>query len=264
MTFKVINDSIEFNDLISTLLIFEAYSRMIEINVSSSIITQRVIAMRKVMKEVRKLNAMRQMNDVLNTRNESSTTLIHDLSLNSLVLIFRKSNIDQSNSWKESFKLLNIQSESTIVELSNDSIKFRSTSVKSYYQDDQDDYADDENSSSTSILSMIESSNISSFIESQNVHFAINSIIRIKSIKRDRDRSRKYSISIAYLNFIFNSTADSSFIASRQQEIAELLEKMSFYQSIKLRYFLIFEFLAFASWMKLNIRALIKHLKNSD
>jgi hypothetical protein len=38
MTFKIINDSIEFNDLISTLLIFEIYFRMIEMNVSSSII----------------------------------------------------------------------------------------------------------------------------------------------------------------------------------------------------------------------------------
>ncbi len=98
MTFKAINDSVEFNDLMSTLLVFETYLRMIEMNASSSIITQRVIAMRKVMKEVRKLNAMRQMNDVLNTRNESSISLIHDLPLNSRVLMFRENNTDQSES----------------------------------------------------------------------------------------------------------------------------------------------------------------------
>jgi hypothetical protein len=98
MTFKVINDSIELNDLISTLLVFEAYSRMIEMNASSSIITQRAIAMKKAMNEVRKFNATRQMNDALNTRNESSISLIHDLSLNSLILMFRESNIDQSGS----------------------------------------------------------------------------------------------------------------------------------------------------------------------
>ncbi len=97
MTFKIINDSIEFNDLISTLLVFEIYLRMIEMNASSFTITQRVIAMRKVMKEVRKLHAIRQMNDALNTRN-GSTSLIHDLSLNSFVLVFRESNIDQSGS----------------------------------------------------------------------------------------------------------------------------------------------------------------------
>jgi hypothetical protein len=213
MTFKTINDSIELNDLISILLVFNVYFRMIEMNVSSSIITQRAIVMKKTMNEVRKMHATRQINDALNIKN-NSIFLIHNLSLNSLVLIFRKSNTDQSESWKKFFKLLSIQSESAIIELSNDSIKFRSISVKSYYQND---HSDDENSSS-------------SFIEFENNHFAIDSIIRIESIKRDRDRSRKYFASIAYLNFILNSitSVDSSFITSRQQKIAELLEKEIF------------------------------------
>jgi hypothetical protein len=97
MTFKVINDSIELNDLISTLLIFEAYSRMIEMNVSSLTITQRAIAMKKTMNEVRKLHAIRQINDALNIRNDS-ISFIHDLSLNFLILMFRENNIDQSES----------------------------------------------------------------------------------------------------------------------------------------------------------------------
>ncbi len=96
MTFKVINDSIEFDELIFTLLVFDVYLRMIEMNVSSSTITQRAIAMRKAMKEVQKFIAIRQMNDVLNTRNDS-IFLIHNLSLNSSVLIFRESkDINQS------------------------------------------------------------------------------------------------------------------------------------------------------------------------
>jgi hypothetical protein len=98
MTFKVINDSIELDELILTLLIFEAYSRMIEMNVSSSTIIQRVIAMRKTMKEVQKFIATRQMNDALNTRNDLIITLIHELSLNSLVLIFREDKNNQSES----------------------------------------------------------------------------------------------------------------------------------------------------------------------
>jgi hypothetical protein len=154
-------------------------------------------------------------------------------------LIFRESNIDQSESWKEFFKLLSIQNESAIIELSNQSIKFRSTSVKSYYEDD---HADDENSSFTSNMSsfiefqndfiidsiLSQSSNTISFIESQNNFFAIDSIVRTESIKRDREWSKKYSISIAYLNFILNSITDFAvfrFIASRQQKIVELLEK---------------------------------------
>jgi hypothetical protein len=228
MIFKVINDSIELNDLISTLLVFEIYLWMIEMNVASFIITQRSIAMKKTMNEMRKLHAIRQINDPLNTRNDS-IFLTHDLSLNSLVLIFRKSNIDQLKSWKESFKLLSIQSESTIVELSSESTKFRSTSIKSYYQNH--DHTVDENSLFSS------TSNMSSFIEFEDDYFAIDLIIRIliyleylafESSKRDRDRSRKYSIWIANHNFTLNSITDSTvsrFIASRQQKIAELLEK---------------------------------------
>jgi hypothetical protein len=266
ITFKVINDSIKLNDLISTLLIFEVYLRIIEINVSSFIITQRIIVMKKTMNEVRKFNAIRQINDVLNIRNDS-ISLIHDLSLNSSVLIFRESNIDQSESWKALFKLLSIQNESAIIELSSESTKFRSTSVKSYYQND--DHADDENSTSSLSVSTL---NMPPFTKPQD-DTTIDSIVPQPSIvlaeppKRGRDRPRKYSTPIAYLNFILNSITDSTvpqFIASRQQNIAELLEKMSFYQSIELRSLLMFELLAFVSWMKLNIRALIRYLKNSD
>ncbi len=54
--------------------------------------------MRKAMKEVRKTIAFRQVNDALNMRNDLSTILIHDLSLNSLVLMYREKNVDQSKS----------------------------------------------------------------------------------------------------------------------------------------------------------------------
>ncbi len=179
------------------------------------------------MKEIREFNAIRQMNDALNTRNESFIILIHDLSLNSSTLMFREENTDQSNSWKRLFKLLSIQSESAILELSNESTKFQSISIKSYYQNDYT--VENQNFSSSS------TSNLSSLIEPQN-DFATNSIIRIsihqeilESIKRDREQSRKYSISIACLNFVLNSTVVSQFTAFKQQKIAELLEKEIFF-----------------------------------
>jgi accessory colonization factor AcfC len=68
---------------------------MIEMNVSSFTIIQRVIFMRKAMKEVQKFIAIRQINDVLNTRNELIITLIHGLSLNSSVLVFRENKGNQ-------------------------------------------------------------------------------------------------------------------------------------------------------------------------
>ncbi len=98
MTFKALNDSVEFNELISTLLVFEAYLRMIEMNAFSSTIIQRFIAMRKTMNEVRKSIAVRQINDALNTRNDSFSILIHVLSLNSDVLVYREKNDNQSES----------------------------------------------------------------------------------------------------------------------------------------------------------------------
>jgi hypothetical protein len=71
MTFKTLNDSINFDDLILTLFVFDAYFRMIEMNVSSSTIIQRFIVMRRAMNEVRKLNVICQLNDALNIRNDS-------------------------------------------------------------------------------------------------------------------------------------------------------------------------------------------------
>jgi hypothetical protein len=92
MTFKALNDSIELNELISTLLVFEAYFRMIEMNALSSTIIQRFIAMRKAMNEVRKSIVARQVNDALNIRNDSFSILIHVVSLNSDVLVYRENN----------------------------------------------------------------------------------------------------------------------------------------------------------------------------
>ncbi len=98
MTFKALNDSAEPNELILTLLVFETYLRMTEMNAFSSTIIQRFVAMRKIMNEVRKLIAARQVNDALNIRNDSFSILIHALSLNSDVLVYRENNSNQSES----------------------------------------------------------------------------------------------------------------------------------------------------------------------
>ena len=133
MAFKALNDSVGPNGLVPTLLVFGAYPRMTEMDAPSPTITQRTIAMRKAMEEVRKLHASRQVNDALNTRNGPSTTLIHDLPINSPVLVFREGNAGRSGTWKGPYKLLSLQGESAIIELSSGPTKFRSTSLKPYY-----------------------------------------------------------------------------------------------------------------------------------
>ncbi len=174
------------------------------------------------------------MNNALNTRNDLIIILIHELLLNSFVLIFRENKDNQSETWKESFKLLSIQNESAIMKLLNESIKFRSISIKSYYQNDYVDnndklsFSSTESSIESSISSSVESSIESSIdLSIETILEHTDSIVFIESIKRDRDRFRKFFSSIA--NFIFN-TIDainlvSLFIASRQKKIASLLEK---------------------------------------
>jgi hypothetical protein len=254
MTFKALNDFAELNELILTLLVFETYFRMIEMNALSSTIIQRFVAMRKIMNEVRKSIAVRQVNDTLNIRNDSFSILIHALSLNSDVFVYRESNNNQSESWRDSFKFLNINDESMIIELSNDSTKFRSTTINSYY----DDHVDLENSSlfiSIIDFSIIASVSKSSIMSQSNDQFVVSnqeseSEIFSNSFKRDRDRFRKYFASTAYLSFVFSTTVDLAFdltsisllavafkfdsivhialfqfAASRQKKINDLIEK---------------------------------------
>jgi purine nucleoside permease len=64
---------------------------MINTNVFSTI-TQRVMIMRKAMNKMRKDIATKQINDVINTRNDSFIETVHDLFLNSKVLMFREKN----------------------------------------------------------------------------------------------------------------------------------------------------------------------------
>jgi hypothetical protein len=137
------------------------------------------------------------------------------------VLIFREDKkINQSRSWQESFKLLDKQNESAIIELLSDSIKFKSTSIKSYHHD----------------IDQLKSSLKSQSSDHTNSNPDIDSIVLttdestsslIESAKRDRGRPRKYLASIA--NVIFNIiSVDSSFTAFRQKEIVDLLEKEIF------------------------------------
>ncbi len=87
MIVKAINDTIDFDELVSTLLVFEAYSRLHNTNFTTSIISQRAMIIEKAMTEVRKIRTEKQVADALNTRNESIVTSIHDLFFNSDVLI---------------------------------------------------------------------------------------------------------------------------------------------------------------------------------
>ena len=251
MTFKIINDSVDSHDLMFTFLIFGAYPRMTELNIFSLNITQRAIAMKKAMDEIRKFNAARQINDALNTRNGSSTIHLHDLPLNTSVLMYR-----EHSSWQSSYKLLNLKNESTMLKLSSDFIKFKIISVKPYYEtsetaviekNEKNDISNETNANVNANVNENEKKQpidrISDENEKRNSEYFQNQS-EAASIKRDRGRSRKYSIEIMNISpnlcFMINdvvsfSTSPSYIDAAlppyttfKQKEISELLKKKIF------------------------------------
>ena len=59
MAFKAINNSVGPDGLIPTLLVFGAYPRIIKSNAPSPTVTQRAIAFKKAIEEVKKIQAER-------------------------------------------------------------------------------------------------------------------------------------------------------------------------------------------------------------
>jgi hypothetical protein len=70
MIIKAINDTIDFDKLMLTLLIFDVYSRMHVMNSSISSINQRAMTIEKAMIEMRKFKVEQQVADALNIRND--------------------------------------------------------------------------------------------------------------------------------------------------------------------------------------------------
>ena len=204
MSFKAINDSVGPNGLVPTLLVFGAYPRMTELDAPSPSISQRAMAMKKAMDEVRKSTASRQINDALNTRNGPSTASVHDLPINSPVLVYREGNAGQSGEWKGPYNLLSIQGESVIIELPHGPTKFRNTSIKPYFIDNQKFILD--NSASIQILPADKSPAGSAPTETPQTKTSSANNLPIKYaaklssatlaflalVKQDRGRPRKY------------------------------------------------------------------------
>lgn len=63
------------------------------------------------MEEVDRLRPNRQINDALNTRNGPATAALHDLAVNSDVLVWREGNANKNGNWTGPFTLLGIENE---------------------------------------------------------------------------------------------------------------------------------------------------------
>ena len=141
MAVKAVNDTAGPNGLVPTLLVFGAYPWIHELDPPAPTVSQRAMAIRKAMEEVRRIRAERQVTDALNQRNGPSVSILHDLPLNSDVLVWREGNAGRSGRWTGPFKLLGIDGETCKVELPSGPTDFRSTMVKPYLTE-----AEEENS----------------------------------------------------------------------------------------------------------------------
>lgn len=115
----MLNNLVGPNGLVPMLLIFGAYPRMTKMDSPLPTITQQTAAVQKAIEDIRRINTKRQVQDALNTRNGPSTIRIHDLPVNSLVLVYR-----ENGSWTGPYKLLSIEGESAIVSLPFGPTKF--------------------------------------------------------------------------------------------------------------------------------------------
>jgi hypothetical protein len=90
MAVKAINDLTGPDGIVSTLLVFGVYSRLIKIDPSSSLVTKRAEAICAATKEVCRLYAKRQVKDALVMCNGPDTKNTVDLSLQSNVCVWRE------------------------------------------------------------------------------------------------------------------------------------------------------------------------------
>ena len=145
MTVKAVNDTAEANGLVPTLLVFDAYSRMHHLDPPAPNIVQRAAAINKAIGEMRKMMAEKQIRDALNIKNDSGPIIshLHDLFINSEVLVWRKGNANKSENWTGPFKMLSMESETCKIAMSYETTDFRNIVVKSFFKNNESENVTD-------------------------------------------------------------------------------------------------------------------------
>lgn len=127
MAVKSINDIMGPDGLVPTLLVFGAYPRMTAESPPSTTTRRRAAAYDKATKELRSIQAKRQIQDALNTRNGPSTEAVKDLDLQDKVLVWREPGV-----WDGPFKIISMDDKNVIVNTVNGPQTFRQTQAKPY------------------------------------------------------------------------------------------------------------------------------------
>jgi hypothetical protein len=133
MAVKAVNDTAGHDGLVSTLLMFGTYPRLLPSSPPLPSLTIRANAMRKAMAEVRKLKARRQITNAFFQRNGPSVAEVKQLLLQNEIRIWR-----ESGGWTDPHRLLAHADDGNacIIEINGKPIIFRITIVKPYHRDE--------------------------------------------------------------------------------------------------------------------------------
>jgi hypothetical protein len=128
---KAVNNTVGFDGLISTLLVFGAFPRISHNSSFSPSIIKRAKAVNQAMKKLCKHMAARQVNAALNTRNgpDSAAYSPMDLPLQSEMRVWRK-----NGGWQGFFKVVAHDGQNVTLELFNGPAIFRFTMVAPYHR----------------------------------------------------------------------------------------------------------------------------------
>ena len=124
MAIKAINNTAGPDGLVSTLLVYGAYPRISNLDPPAPSIIEQAAIIQKAIAKIVKLWAKQAVSNALHHRNGPNTTLVHDLPLNSKVLIWRK-----SGKWAGPYRLLAVENETCCVLLPSGPTSFRSMSI---------------------------------------------------------------------------------------------------------------------------------------
>jgi hypothetical protein len=222
MAFKAINDSAGPDGLVPTLLVYGAYPRLSETDTPTPLVIQRALALKKATAEIQRIRARRQVADALNSRNGPNTVNIHNLQLNSDMLVWREGNTGQPGAWKGPYKLLSIEGESCVLALPHGPTAFRNTVVKPYLVPEAPE--------------LIEGIDLPVDLLVEPIHPLVVipanppteppvNLPAILPVKRGRGRPRKYPIEANTANITIFLQEEHQFTESRLAEVQGLLEK---------------------------------------
>ena len=83
------NDIIEYNDFVPILLIFETFPRIINDDTPTLSTTEKTKAINMVIIEMSKFHVTKQINDALYQRNGPHTIKMHNIPIDSPMLVWR-------------------------------------------------------------------------------------------------------------------------------------------------------------------------------